>query len=66
MMWKDYDFPKPNRNLDDEALHALTQKVPKNAKHNFYVDLSEYTLSILGFPLSHCEETVCVQSVPFK
>ena len=30
-----------HRNLDDEALHALTQKAPKNAKYNFYVDLSE-------------------------
>ena len=29
------------RNLDDEALHALSQKAPKNAKYNFYVDLSE-------------------------
>ena len=27
------------RNLDDDALHALTQKAPKNAKYNFYVDL---------------------------
>ena len=29
------------RNLDDEALHALSQKAPKNAKYNFYVDLGE-------------------------
>ena len=33
------------RNLDDEALHALSQKAPKNAKYNFYVDLGEQSVT---------------------
>ena len=35
------------RNLDDEALHALSQKAPKNAKYNFYVDLGEHATELL-------------------